>query len=79
MDAIEQQMAADLEWARTAPDVQKHVGKMVVVHKKRVVAITENSADRETIVQQTAKAERCPPGRLVVVIVPSKSLREIPH
>jgi hypothetical protein len=66
----------DFFWAREAPEVQKHQGKLVVVHNKRVVAV---GTDRQILVSQAAAQENCAPEELVVLVVPRVSLAEIPH
>jgi hypothetical protein len=66
----------DFYWARQAPEVQQHQGKLVVVHKKRVVAVGTN---RQNLVTEAAARENCAPEDLVVLVVPRVSLDEIPH
>lgn len=63
----EQQMADDLAWARTAPEVQQHVGKIVAICDKRVLAVgTRHGRVRS----EAARKAGCPPWQIVVVIVP---------
>jgi hypothetical protein len=76
LNAVERQMVDDLDWAETAPEVQRHSGMLVVVHRKRVVAV---GSDRDTIVAKAAAEERCAREDLVVVAVPRDDLSEIPH
>jgi hypothetical protein len=72
----EQKGVKDFYWAREAPEVQRHQGKLVVVHDKRVVAV---GTDRQALVTQAAARENCEPEDLVVLVVPRVSLAEIPH
>ena len=66
----------DFYWARQAPEVQQHQGKLVVVQNKKVVAV---GTDRQALVFQAAAQEQCAPEDLVVLVVPRVSLAEIPH
>ena len=75
MTSIELQQDEDLEWAATAPEVRQHVGKFVVIHKQRVVAV---GTDRRSLVEQAAEQEQCPWWELVVEIVPGADLWETP-
>jgi hypothetical protein len=72
----EQHGIEDFYWAREAPEVQQHQGKLVVVHDKRVVAV---GTDRQVLVTEGAAREKCEPEDLVVIVVPRASLAEIPH
>jgi hypothetical protein len=72
----EQRVYNDLRWAETASEVQQHVGKLVVVYNKRVIAVGN---DEEAILRQAAAQEGCPEQDLVVVPVPTSDLNEIPH
>jgi len=73
---VEQRMTDDLYWARTAPEVQRHQGKLVVVRNRRVVAI---GTDPATLLAQAAVHENCPEEELLIVPVPRADLQEIPH
>ncbi len=73
---IERQMIDDLEWAESEAEVQRHQGKLVVVHRKRVIEV---GTDRRELVARAAAREGCPPEDLVVVIVPRPGLWEIPR
>jgi hypothetical protein len=76
---VEQGMIDDFEWAETAPEVQQdpeHWGKLVVVSNKRVLAV---GRDRQAIVAEAAERAGVPGEQLVVVLVPSPELWEIPH
>jgi hypothetical protein len=72
----EQKGIEDFYWAREAPDVQQHQGKLVVVHDKRVIAV---GTDRQVLVTEAASREKCGPEDLVVIVVPRAGLAEIPH
>jgi hypothetical protein len=72
----EQRDYNDLRWAETASKVQQHVGKLVVVYHKRVIAV---GTDEQALLRQAAAQEGCPEQDLVVVPVPSSDLHEIPH
>lgn len=76
LNAVEQQMADDLQWALTAPEVQQHHGKFVAVYRKRVVAV---GTDRHAVAQRAAEQEHCHWGDIAVVVVPSQTDWEIPH
>ncbi len=43
LNDMEQQMSGDMQWALTALEVQQHHGKLVAVHKKRVVGVGKRS------------------------------------
>jgi hypothetical protein len=72
----ERQMFEDLLWAGKAPEVQQHIGKLVVIHQKRVLAV---GTDQDALLHQAATEENCPEDELVVVAVPSPDIQEIPH
>ena len=72
----ERNQLEDLNWAATAPEVQQHYGKVVVIHNKRVVAV---GTDRRSLLQQAAAQEQCPWWELAVEIVPPEEPWEIPH
>jgi hypothetical protein len=76
MNEIEQQTSDDVQWALSAPEVQQHHGKLVAVHKKRVVGV---GAEHMALVQRVAEQERCHGGDIAVVVVPSQKVWEIPH
>ena len=65
----------DLQWASTAPEVQQHAGKFVVIHKKRIVAV---GTDYNSLLEQASKAEGCPWWELVVDVVPPAEPEDIP-
>jgi hypothetical protein len=69
LNEIERRMSDDLHWALTAPEVQRHSGKMVAVYKKRVVGV---GTDRMDLVRQGAEHERCHWGDIAVVVVPGR-------
>jgi hypothetical protein len=72
----ERKLLADLEWAQTAPEVQRHHGQLVVVRGKRVLGV---GVDRPALVRQAAAQEGCSEFELVVVVVPPEGLVELPH
>ena len=79
MTELEQQMTEDFDWAQHAPEVQgnpEHFGKLVVVHNKRVLAV---GRDRQALAQQAAKEVGVPWQHLVVILVTSPEMWEIPH
>jgi hypothetical protein len=79
MTDVEQRMIGDFEWAAASPEVQQdadHFGKLVVVYNKRVLAV---GRDRQAIVAQAAQDAGVPGEHLVVVLVPSPEMWEIPH
>jgi hypothetical protein len=79
MTEVEQRMAEDFQWAKHAPAVQQdpaHFGKLVVVYNKRVWAV---GRDRQAIVAQTAQRAGVAGEELVVLLVPSPDMWEIPH
>lgn len=76
LNAIERQMAEDVQWALTAPEVQQHQGKLVAVYQKRVVGV---GTDRKALVEQAAEREQCHWGDIAVVVVPSRDTWEVPH
>jgi hypothetical protein len=75
----EQCMAADFEWASSAPEVQQnpeHFGKLVAIHNRRILAV---GRDRRSLIETAAKEAAVPSHRLVVVLVPRPGLWEIPR
>ena len=79
LSELEQRMTDDFEWAEHAPEVQQnpeHFGNLVVVHNKRVLAV---GRDRQALVEQAAKEAGVPWQHLVVILVPSPEMWEIPH
>jgi hypothetical protein len=76
MTAIERQQQDDLSWAATATEVQQHYGKLVVIHKQRVIAV---GTDRKTLLEQASALEQCPWWELVVEVVPPLGLWEPPR
>ncbi len=73
LNPLEQQVSEDIDWAGTAPEVQKHLGQLVVIHKKRVIAV---GVDRAFLLAQAAAEERCPPDELAVVVVTGEKAHE---
>jgi hypothetical protein len=76
---VEQRMIDDFQWAENSPEVQQdpeHFGKLVVVYNKRVLTV---GRDRQAIVAQAAQQAGVPGEHLVVVLVPSPDMWEIPH
>ena len=76
---LEQRMTEDFDWAEHAPEVQhnpEHFGKFVVMHNQCILAVGQ---DRQALVEQAAKEIGVPWQHLVVIIVPSPDLWEIPH
>ena len=73
---VEQQMFEDLRWAEKAPEARQHIGKLVVVHRKRVIGV---GIDRRQLLSQAATQEKFAEEDLVVVTVPRPDLQEIPH
>jgi hypothetical protein len=65
----------DLQWASTAPEVQQHAGKFVVIHKKRIVAV---GTDYHSVLEEASTAEGCPWWELAVDVVPPAEPDEIP-
>ena len=76
LNALEQQVSDDIDWAQTAAEVQKHQGEFVVVHQKRVVA---TGRDRDAVLAQASVQENCPKDELAVVVVPPSGPWETPH
>ena len=75
MTPTERQQHEDLQWAATAPEVQQHEGKLVVVRKKRVIAV---GTDQRSLLAHAATEEQCSPTELVVELVPGRGLWETP-
>jgi len=79
MTELDHRMTADHDWAEHAPEVQQnpyHYGKFVVVYNQRILAA---GTDRQSLVEQAAEQVGVPWQHLVVTIVPSPDLLEIPH
>jgi hypothetical protein len=75
LNALEQQLSNDMDWAQTAPEVQKHQGQYVIVHHKRVIAA---GSDRRALLAKAALQQSCPESELAVVVVPPAGPWEIP-
>ncbi|MBI1831781.1 MAG: hypothetical protein HYR84_10060 [Planctomycetes bacterium] len=75
LNELETQRTEDLRWALHSSDVQTHAGKLVAVYKKRVLGI---GVDREALVAQAAAMAQCREQEIVVVVVPSADLAELP-
>jgi hypothetical protein len=65
----------DLRWAATAPEVQQHAGKAVVVRNRRVIVV---GVDPEAALVEARHLENCAPWELVVEVVPTADGSEIP-
>lgn len=65
---LQKQKVADLYWAAASSEVQQHVGKYVIIHKKKIVGVGD---DCEKLLEQAAEQEQCPSWHLVVEIVPN--------
>jgi len=79
MTELEQRMTGDFDWAGHAPEGQhnpEHFGKLVAVHNQCILAVGQ---DRRAMVESAAKEIGVPWQHLVVIIVPSPDLWEIPH
>jgi hypothetical protein len=76
MTPLERQLSDDVDWAGTAPEVQQHHGKLVVVHKKQVLAVGD---DRDALLTRAARKAGCGRSELAVVCVPSPGLWELPR
>jgi hypothetical protein len=79
MTELEQRMTEDLDWAESAPEVQQnpdHFGKLVVVYNKHILGA---GTDSQSLVEQAAREVGVPWQHLVVLLVPSPDLWEIPH
>jgi hypothetical protein len=70
---VERRMAEDTEWAFQAPEVLEHIGKVVLIRNKRVVAVGDRRAD---LLDKAAAQEGCEPWELVVIVVPSDEFWE---
>lgn len=71
----EQRMIEDLLWAESSREVRQYVGKLVVVHRKRVIAV---GTDQDELIRQAAAQEKCPEAELVVVPMPQADCDEVP-
>lgn len=79
LNETEQRMSDDFDWALHAPEVQQNpelFGKLVVVYNKRVLGA---GSDRQVLVEKAAEQIGVPWQDLVVLIVPSPEMWEIPH
>ncbi len=56
--------------------MQRHQGKLVIVHNKRVAAV---GTDRQVLVTEAAAREKCDPDDLVVLVLPRTGMAEIAH
>jgi hypothetical protein len=78
MTELEQRVNEDFAWALHSAEVQQnpdYFGKLVVVYNKRVLAA---GRDRQAMVEQAAKEVGVPWRQLVVMVVPSPEVWEIP-
>jgi hypothetical protein len=73
MTPVEKRKSEDLHWAATAPEVQQHVGKVVAVRNRRVIAVGDS---REDVLARAAAQEGCEPWEFVTEIVPSDEIWE---
>ena len=76
LQSVESRMADDLDWAATAAEVQRHVGKLVIVYNQKVLAV---GTDRDKAIAEASQKVTCPKEHLVVEVVSTHSLEEIPH
>jgi hypothetical protein len=76
LNAAEKQIADDLHWALQAPEVLQHAGKIVAIHKKRVIGV---GTDRNSLVPQAAEKAQCSWQDLVILVVPAADLTELPR
>ncbi len=76
LNELERQSADDLRWALRAPEVEQHAGKLVAVHKKRVVGV---GMDRDSLLAEASANARCPWQDIVVVVVSAAVLTELPR
>jgi hypothetical protein len=79
MTEVEQRMIDDFQWAKASPEVQQnpeHFGKLVAVYNKRVLEV---GRDRQAILARATQRVGVPGEQLVVVLVPSPEMWEIPH
>ena len=76
LSTAERQAFDDLRWADTAQEVQQHPGKLVVIRRKRVIAV---GRDQIKLLRQAARKENCAEEDFVVVAVPTADLEELPH
>jgi hypothetical protein len=75
MTPLQKRQSEDLHWAAQAPEVQQHLGKVVVIRNQRVIAVGDSRAE---LLDQTAAQEGCPVWELVVEIVPGLDIWETP-
>ena len=75
LNELEKQRVEDLRWALRSDEVRQYAGKLVAVHKKRVLGA---GIDREALVAQAIVAASCRAEEVVVVVVPSADFAEIP-
>ncbi len=76
LNEIERQSAGDLKWALRAPEVRQNAGKLVAVHKRRLVAV---GMDRDALLAEASEKAQCPLQDIVVVVVPAADLTELPR
>ncbi len=76
MTPLEKRMSEDLHWGLTAPEVQQHHGKLVVIRNKRVIAV---GLDQQALLEQAAAQEQCPTWEFVVEVVPPLEFWDTPH
>ncbi len=76
MTPLEKRMSEDLDWAAQAPEVQQHLGKVVVIRNKRVILVGDH---RDNLLEQAAALEQCPPWEFVMEIVPGLDFWETPR
>jgi hypothetical protein len=64
LEALQQQMTDDLQWAMEAPELQtKYAGQLIVVHKKRVLAA---GLDEASLLEEASSSQH-PREELVIV------------
>ena len=76
LNEIERQSADDLKWALQAPEVRQNAGRLVAVHKRRLVAV---GMDRDALLAEASEKAQCPWQDIVVVVIPAADLTELPR
>jgi hypothetical protein len=76
MTPTERRMFDDIDWGRTAPEVQQYRGELVAIRNTRVLG---HGLDRKALIKAAAADDGCSPQEIVVIVVPPAGIVETPH
>lgn len=71
LNETERRVSADLDWADSAPEVQEHQGKLVIIRNRRVIAV---GTDQDALLAEATAREQCSEEELAIALVPRAEL-----